>query len=206
MFLSFNVSGLFAVVSMLYPPRRHYNYSIALSTLTTALQYKVASLSPSKSGVTTEHVPGKPFITAVPFWGRTSQILSSLSPKRDAVLKGLPGWKTSTDTGCGRVGKFFIRSGFQSRFRDKPVKFQVVRPKTGLRPKRVNVTYTHVAPQWNSDLPYKQNTHPLLPLASSRFYRSWSGMNTSSKQVTSRRKNSHRFSNQVSTRGKASCH
>ena len=56
MFLSFNVSGLFAVVSMLYPPRWHYNYSIALSTLTTALQYKVASLSPSKSGVTTEHV------------------------------------------------------------------------------------------------------------------------------------------------------
>ena len=29
-----------------------------------------------------------PFRTAVPFWGQTSQILSSLSPKRDCGSKG----------------------------------------------------------------------------------------------------------------------
>ena len=72
-----------------------------------------------------------PFRTAVPFWGQTTQILSSLPPKRDCGSKRVNPMSSETPSTLGTAVLFFG---------DKPVKFQVrCPPKRGCGPKRVNI-------------------------------------------------------------------
>ena len=65
-----------------------------------------------------------PFRTAVPFWGQTSLISSSLYPKRDCGSKGV-----NVDFNTEPFFLTFLEP--QSRFGDNPLKFQVVCPQNG---------------------------------------------------------------------------
>ena len=60
----------------------------------------VESTASEKSGATLLP-PQHAFRTAVPFWGRTTQILSSLSPKRDSSSRRIAGAAQSDSLGKG---------------------------------------------------------------------------------------------------------